>query len=87
MNNEIPYNRIKEVLNSKGIKQSWLAKQIGKTQRTVNLYVTNVQQPSIPVLFQIARLIGVGVKDLLNDNVSVNQEIKRTKLVNEHLES
>ena len=83
MNTEISYNRIKEVLNNKGIKQSWLAKQLGKTQRTVNLYVTNAVQPPIPVLYKIARLIGVDVKDLLNEDVPIDQLTKPIKLVKE----
>lgn len=44
------YNRIKEVLTAKGIKQVWLAEQLGKSFRTVNTYVTNTVQPPIPVL-------------------------------------
>lgn len=36
-----PNNRIKEVLNEKGIKQTWLAKQLGKSFAMVNAYVGN----------------------------------------------
>ena len=34
-----PNNRIKEVLNEKGIKQTWLAEQLGKSFAMVNAYV------------------------------------------------
>lgn len=34
-------NKIKEVLDSKGISQTWLAKQLGKSFSTVNCYARN----------------------------------------------
>ncbi len=58
-------NRIKEVLEEKGIKQIWLADQLGKSYNIVNGYVLNRTQPSIKVLFQIASLLDVEAKDLL----------------------
>jgi transcriptional regulator with XRE-family HTH domain len=58
-------NRIKEVLDEKGIKQIWLAEQLGKSYNMVNGYVQNRQQPRLEVLFDIARILDVEVKDLL----------------------
>ena len=58
-------NRIKEVLEEKGIKQKWLAKQLGKSYNMVNGYVQNRQQPRLEVLYEIARILDVEVKDLL----------------------
>ncbi len=40
-------NRIKEVLDEKGIKQIWLAEKLGKSFNTVNSYVQNRQQPRL----------------------------------------
>ena len=58
-------NRIKEVLEDKGIKQTWLAEQLGKSYNMVNGYVQNRQQPRLEVLYDIARILDVEVKDLL----------------------
>lgn len=58
-------NRIKNVLNEKGIKQIWLAKNIGKSFNVVNDYCNNRRQPSIEVLFKIGSLLQVEPKDLL----------------------
>ena len=58
-------NRIKEVLKEKGIKQTWLAEEIGKSYNTVNSYVQNRQQPRLEVLDQIAKILGVNLKDLI----------------------
>ena len=61
-------NRIKEVLDEKGIKQTWLAEQLGKSYNMVNAYVQNRQQPRLEVLYDIAKILGVNVKELLIDN-------------------
>ena len=61
-------NRIKEVLDEKGIKQTWLAEKLGKSYNMVNGYVQNRQQPRIEVLYEIAEILGVSVKELLIDN-------------------
>lgn len=63
-------NRIKEVLEQKGIKQTWLAERLGKSYPIVNGYAQNRKQPSLEVLFQIARLLDVKVNDLINDNIN-----------------
>ncbi len=61
-------NRIKEVLEEKGIKQKWLADKLNKSYNMVNSYVQNRKQPRIEVLYEIAEILGVSVKDLLIDN-------------------
>ncbi|ERJ85565.1 helix-turn-helix domain-containing protein [Porphyromonas gingivalis] len=60
-----PMNRIKEVLEEKGIKQTWLAEKLGKSFSIVNAYVCNRRQPSLETLFQIAEILGVDVKELI----------------------
>lgn len=61
-------NRIKEVLVEKGIKQKWLAEQLNKSYNVVNGYVQNRQQPRLEVLYEIAKILKVSVKDLLKED-------------------
>lgn len=61
-------NRIKEVLEEKGIKQTWLAEQLGKSYNMVNGYVQNRQQPRLEVLYEIASILNIDVKELLKTN-------------------
>ena len=63
-------NRIKEVLKEKGIKQKWLAEQLGKSYNMVNGYVQNRQQPRLEVLYEIARILAVNPKDLLKEDIN-----------------
>ena len=58
-------NRIKEVLEEKGIKQTWLAERLGKSFSQTNAYVCNRRQPSLEQLFEIAKILEVDVKDLI----------------------
>lgn len=67
-----PMNRIKEVLNEKGLKQIWLTERLGKSYNMVNSYVQNRQQPRLEVLYKIAELLQVSPKDLLIEPSSGN---------------
>lgn len=58
-------NRIKEVLEEKGIKQIWLAEKLDKSYNMVNGYAQNRRQPSLELLNQIAEILNVSVKDLI----------------------
>ena len=63
-------NRIKEVLEKKGIKQTWLAEKLGKSYNMVNGYVQNRQQPRLEVLYEIAKILDVNPKDLLKEDLN-----------------
>jgi transcriptional regulator with XRE-family HTH domain len=65
-------NRIKEVLDSKGISQTWLAKQLDKSFNTVNAYVCNRTQPNLETLLQISQILNVDMKDLIADQEQIN---------------
>ena len=64
-------NRIKEVLDEKGIKQVWLSEKLGKSYNMVNSYIQNRKQPKIEVLFEIAQILNVEAKELLKKNNEV----------------
>ena len=61
-----PMNRIKEVLEERGIKQTWLAERLGKSFCIVNSYVCNRRQPSLEVLLEIAKILNVNPKELID---------------------
>ena len=63
-----PKNRIKAVLEERGIKQTWLAERLGKSFCIVNSYVCNRRQPSLDVLFEIAQILNVDPKELIGDS-------------------
>ena len=61
------WNRIKLVLDQKGISQTWLAKQVGKSFSTINSYACNRNQPDLETLLAISKILQVDLKDLITD--------------------
>lgn len=57
-------NRLKEILESRGIKQSWLADRVGMTRETMSNLVNNRYQTSIEFAFVIADVLDMDVKDI-----------------------
>ena len=61
-------NKIKIILEKKGLTQTWLSEELGKSYNIVNAYAQNRRQPSLEILYAIADILKVSVKDLLIDN-------------------
>ena len=66
-------NRIKQILEEKGITQIWQDEKIDESFSQTNAYVCNRRQPRIEWLNEIASLLDVETKNLLVNN----QEIKK----------
>jgi transcriptional regulator with XRE-family HTH domain len=64
-------NTIKEILETQGRSQAWLAKQLGKSYVVVTNYCNNKTQPSILVLNSIAIALDVDVRTLLVSTVPI----------------
>ena len=63
-------NRIKVALVERQKTSKWLAQQMDKSDTTVSRWVSSRIQPSVEQLFEIARLLDMDVKDLLNSNIT-----------------
>ena len=72
-------NRIKVVLVEKKRTNKWLAEQLGKDPATVSKWCTNTSQPGLETLIQIANVLEVDVKELLNS--SLEGEVQMVRLV------
>ena len=68
-------NRIKAILESRGISQTWLAKQLDKSFGTINAWCQNKTQPSLENLHAIASILSINLKDLIEDEQNNNQII------------
>ena len=62
-------NRIKVVLAEKKRTNKWLAEKLGKSEVTVSRWCTNEVQPSIETMAQIAKLLKIDIKELLNSTI------------------
>ena len=62
----ITINRIKSVLVEKNKTNKWLALVLKRNESTVSRWCTNDNQPSLETLYQIAQILDVDIRDLLN---------------------
>ena len=69
MENFQKLNRLKAVLADAGQTNKWLAEQLGKDPATVSKWCTNTSQPGLETLLEIARVLEVDVKELLNSSL------------------
>lgn len=67
-------NRLRVVLAEKEITNRWLAEQMGVTDMTVSRWKTNKIQPSMAQFVEIAQLLKVDIKDLIE--VDFNYEVE-----------
>ena len=64
-------NRLKVVLVEQRKTGKWLAKQLGKDPSTVSKWCSNTTQPPLDMLVNIANLLKVDIKELINEK-SIN---------------
>lgn len=62
-------NRLRIILAEKELTNKWLGQQIGKSEYTISRWTTNKQQPSLEQLFEIARILGVEINELLDTSL------------------
>lgn len=58
-------NRIKIVLAERKKTNKWLAEQLGKDPATISKWCTNVSQPGLETLSQIAELFDIDIRELI----------------------
>ena len=60
-------DRLKLVLVEQKRTGKWLAEQLGKDPSTVSKWCSNVTQPTLDTLVNIAKVLDVDIKDLINN--------------------
>ena len=63
-------NRLKVALVERQKTSKWLAEQLDKSETTVSRWASNKSQPSVEQLFDVANILNMDVKDLLNSNLN-----------------
>lgn len=62
-------NRLKIILAENSKTNKWLAEKLGKSEVTVSRWCTNEVQPSVETLAEIAKLLKIDIKELLNSTI------------------
>ncbi len=63
-------NRLKAVLAEQGKTNKWLAEKLDKNETTISRWCTNEVQPSMDTFIQIASLLKIDVRELINSTKS-----------------
>ncbi|MCY1661035.1 helix-turn-helix domain-containing protein [Chryseobacterium sp. SL1] len=58
-------NRLKEVFDNRNVKNRVLANYFGKSESTISLWRNNKRQPSLDELREIAKLLRIDIRDLI----------------------
>ncbi|MFV0231539.1 helix-turn-helix domain-containing protein [Empedobacter falsenii] len=66
---DMKINRLKIVLAEKEKTNKWLANELGKSESTISRWCTNEVQPSLETMVQIAQLLNMDIKELLNSSI------------------
>lgn len=70
-------NRIRIVLAEQNRTNRWLAEKLGKSEITVSRWVQNKHQPSLDNLLEMAKVLNVSPKDLINDIDNSTNSLKK----------
>lgn len=62
-------NRIKIALAERNKTNRWLAEKTGKSDITISRWVQNKTQPSLEQLVEIAKVLEISPKDLINPQI------------------
>ncbi|QDY27177.1 helix-turn-helix transcriptional regulator [Clostridium botulinum] len=57
-------NNLKEILKDRGIKQVWLAEQVGVNRKTLNNTINNKYNPSLELALKIAEVLDMNIHDI-----------------------
>lgn len=66
-------NRLKVIRAERDWSQAQLAELLGVSRQTINAIETGKYDPSLPLAFKLARLVGKRIEDLFIDQVADDQ--------------
>lgn len=64
--NTMPSNNIGYIIKSKGLKQSWVAEQVGVAETVMSLWVNNKRQPNASHLIKLSKVFDIHAEELFN---------------------
>jgi putative transcriptional regulator len=60
--------KLKDILDNKGVKQTWLAEQVGIHRGTLNNIIANKYNTSLEVAFKIANALNMKLDEIFEWN-------------------
>ena len=74
------YTKLHKTLKQQGRTQAWLARELKKSTNLIAQYCAGDTNIPLPMLYQIAELLNINVKDLLYDSLDkMHNDLDKTK--------
>lgn len=70
-------NRLRVIRAERDWSQADLAERLGVSRQTINAIETGKYDPSLPLAFKIARLVGLRIEEIFEDEQEEEQEDRR----------
>lgn len=71
--------RLRDIIESKGISQAWLAEKAGTTEATISRYVAGVHKPNLEIVARIAKALNVSIDYIMDLSLSPTPYVEPDK--------
>jgi len=71
--------RLRDIIESKGISQAWLADKAGTTEATISRYMTGVHKPNLDIVTRIAKALNVSIDYIMDISLSPTPYVEPDK--------
>lgn len=62
--------RLRDIVESRGISQAWLADRVQTTEATISRYMTGVHKPNLEIVARIAKELNVSIDYMMDLSLS-----------------
>ena len=62
--------KLRDIIESRGVTQSWLAEKTGATEATISRYLSGVHKPNLEIVARIAQALNVSIDYIMDLSLS-----------------
>jgi transcriptional regulator with XRE-family HTH domain len=62
--------KLKDIIESRGVTQAWLAEKTGATEATISRYLSGVHKPNLEIVARIAQALNVSIDYIMDLSLS-----------------
>lgn len=63
-------SKLRDIIESRGVTQSWLAEKTGATEATISRYLSGVHKPNLDIVARIAQALNVSIDYMMDLSLS-----------------
>ena len=80
-------SKLRDIIESRGVTQSWLAEKTGATEATISRYLSGVHKPNLDIVARIAQALNVSIDYIMDLSLSPTpyKEPEREIVIQTHI--